>query len=311
MSLGHEHHIHDHHHHHAVTVTDATSKALIAGICLNLGYVCAELIGGFFTHSLALITDAGHNFGDVITLALSLLAFRLSKLKPTRVFTYGFKKTTILAALVNAAILLIAIGILGYESVLRLRHPEPIQGGTVALIAAGGIIINSVSAFLFYRNQHELNSRGAFLHLLTDALVSFGVVVSGLIIKYTGWNWLDPAISLVVLVVILLGTWSLLTDSLRLSLDAVPREIDLNKIESVITKVKGVESVHHIHVWAMSTTENALTAHIILKRDLPIEERTKVIREVKHELIHNNIRHTTLELESDDACSELVCAEHH
>jgi cobalt-zinc-cadmium efflux system protein len=304
-------HNHDHHHP-SVSVNEATSKALVFGIGLNFAYVVVELIAGFSNHSLALITDAGHNFGDVISLALSLLAFYLAKMKPNAVYTYGYKKTTILAALVNAAILLIAIGILGFESVSRLRQPEPVQGGTIAVIAAIGILINVSSALFFLKTQKsELNARGAYLHMMTDALVSVGVVIAGVLIRFTGWYWLDPAISLIVLIVILFGTWSLLRESLRLSLDAVPPDMEVGEIQKAIAGMQGVRDVHHIHIWAMSTTENALTAHIVFENDLSDQQKLVLVKEIKHELFHRNIQHSTLEAETDDSCTELVCKEGH
>lgn len=304
-----EHH-HDHgHHHHEVTPKQATSKAFIIGIVLNLAYVVAEVAGGFLTNSLALFTDAGHNFSDVVGLALSLLAIRLARVKPNATFTYGYKKTTILAALANATILLITIGILGYESILRLRHPIPVQGATVAWFAGLGVFINALSALLFFKSQHhELNARGAYLHLMADAMVTAGVVVAGIIIQYTHWYWLDAAVSLIVLMVILAGTWSLLTESVKLSLDAVPKNIDMNKVEEIIKSVKGVEHVDHIHIWAMSTTENALTAHVVLKNEMNFDERQKVVKEIKHDLSHYNINHTTLEMQSAIANGNLLCS---
>lgn len=291
-------HDHSHDHHHSISPEQARSKAFVTGIGLNLLFVMAELFTGISTNSLALISDAGHNFSDVISLALSLLAFRLAKVKPSKTYTYGYKKTTILAALTNATVLLIAIGILGYESILRIKHPVPVQGGVIAWMAALGIVINSISAFVFFKNRHaELNAKAAYLHLLADALVSVGVVLAGLVIKFTGWYFLDPIISLALLIVILVGTWSLLGESLRLSLDAVPKGIDLTQIEKTIKKVSGVDHVHHIHIWAMSTTENALTAQILLNEKLSFSEKQKVIRDVKHELLHQNIHHATLEME--------------
>ena len=310
MADSNQHHDHSHHghHHHAVTVEQAASKAFITGIVLNLAYVVAEVAGGFLTNSVALFTDAGHNFGDVVGLALSLLAIRLARVKPNTTFTYGYKKTTILAALANATILLITIGILGYESILRLRHPVSVQGGTVAWIAGLGVAINALSALLFFKSRRqELNARGAYLHLMADAIVTAGVVVAGIIIQYTHWYWLDPAVSLIVLVVILAGTWSLLTESVKLSIDAVPKGIDMNKVEEIIKSVQGVEQVDHIHIWAMSTTENALTAHIVLKVDMSFEEKQKVVKVIKHDLSHYNISHTTIEMESAIANVSLLC----
>jgi cobalt-zinc-cadmium efflux system protein len=306
-------HNHDHgdggHHHHNVTAADAASGAFIAGIVLNLTYVIIQAIAGFMTHSVALLADAGHNLSDVVSLALSLLAFRLARAKPTSSFTYGYKKTTILASLTNAVVLLITIGMLGYESINRLFHPQPVEGGVVAIVASIGIVINLVSAFFFFRNkEHDLNTRGAYLHLLTDAMVSLGVVLAGIAIRFTHWYWLDGAVSIAVLLVIVYGTWSLLTASLRLSLDAVPENIDPEFIENMVLKITGVDSIHHTHIWAMSTTENALTAHLVLNEKLAFDEKMKLVRKIKHELLHNNIHHATIELESADIpCKDIDC----
>ncbi len=305
-------HDHDHSHaghHHHVSAATVANKAFIAGIILNSVYVLVEAIAGFMTHSVALLSDAGHNLSDVASLALSLMAFRLAKMKPSRSFSYGYKKTTILAALTNAVILFITIGILGYESLQRLFHPEPLQGNTMAIVAGIGIVINLGSAFLFFRDkEHDLNVKGAYLHLLTDALVSAAVVIAGIVIRYTNWYWLDGATSLIILAVILVGTWSLLTDSLRLSLDAVPLNVDAEHIQDTIQQVEGVDSVHHMHIWAMSTTENALTAHLVLSDKLSFDDKMKLVQHIKHELLHKSIHHATIELESaqlpckDDDC---------
>jgi cobalt-zinc-cadmium efflux system protein len=305
----HGHGGHGHHHHHEVTAEQAANRAFIAGIVLNGVYVAVQVVAGLWSHSMALLSDAGHNFSDVVSLALSLMAFRLARVKPTHSFTYGYKKTTILAALTNAVVLLLTIGMLGYESIDRLLHPRQVEGGLVAIVAGIGIIINLGSALLFFRNkEHDLNTRGAYLHLLTDALVSIGVVVSGVIIKYTGWFWLDGAVSIVVLIIILMGTWSLLTGSLRLSMDAVPDGVDMDDIEGLIRKTAGVESVHHMHIWAMSTTENALTAHLVLNEKLSFDEKMKLVHNIKHELMHNEIHHATLELESASMpCEDAEC----
>jgi cobalt-zinc-cadmium efflux system protein len=218
-----------------------------------------------------------------------------TKVKPSQTFTYGYKKSTILAALVNAVILLIAIGILGYEAISRLRNPQPMEGGVIAWVAGLGIIVNGVSAFLFFRNKTELNARSAYLHLLADTMVSVGVAISGIVIIYTSWYWLDTVVSLAVLIVILIGTWSLLTDSLRLSLDAVPRAIDPAAVENAIRQVEGVAAVSHIHIWALSTTENALTAHILLRGD--VEDQHLLVGNIRHALIHENIHHATIEVD--------------
>jgi cobalt-zinc-cadmium efflux system protein len=247
---------------------------------------------------MALLTDAGHNAGDVASLLLSLMALRLAKKKSSAEYTYGFKKTTVLAALTNAVVLLIAIGILGFESVTRLFHPEKVEGNVIAWIAGAGILINGISAFLFYRHREkELNARSAYLHLLADAMVSLGVVVAGIVIVYTNWYWLDPLIGIVIMFVILVGTWRLLRDSFKMTIDAVPSGIELEEVKNIILKVRHVKKVGHVHIWPLSTTENALTAHVIIDEQLDFGEKLKVIRNIKHELEHHNIHHSTIEME--------------
>ncbi len=227
----------------------------------------------------------------------------LKKIEPGLYF--GYKKTTILAALVNAVILLVAIGIMGYESATRLLvKPEAVHGSTIAWVAGLGIVINTVSALLFYRQQkNELNARSAYLHLMADALVSLGVVISGIVISYTDWYWLDPAVGLVVMLIILISTWGLLRDSFKMSVDAVPSGIELDNIKQQIAAVKDVTGVHHVHVWALSTTENALTAHVLVNDALTFPEKMAVVQHIKHELHHCNIQHSTIELESSETAS--------
>lgn len=302
--MAHEHHSHNH----TVEITHL-NRAFIAGIVLNSLFVIIEVIAGFATNSLALLTDAGHNLSDVAALALSLIAFRLTKVKPNEHFTYGYSKTTILVALVNSVILLIAIGGIGYEAFHRFFKPEPMQGTTMAIVAAVGIVINVVSAFLFFREKDkDLNVKGAYLHLAADALVSLGVVVAGVIIIFTNWFWLDSVVSIVIMLVILFGTWNLLSDSLRLSLDAVPRNVDLEKVKDEVMKIKGVNDMHHIHVWALSTTVNAMTAHLIINETLSSSEEYRLKETVKHELLHLNIQHATLETErGKNKCEDEKC----
>lgn len=305
----HQHnHSHDHSHHHAPTGADM-NRAFVAGIVLNTAFVIVQTIAGFVTGSVALLSDAGHNLSDAASLILSLIAFRLAKSKPTNSFTYGYKKTTILAALTNAVILLIAIGVLGYEAIHRLQHPQPVAGGIVAIVAGVGIVINVGTAMFFFRNkEHDLNVKGAYLHMITDALVSAGVVIAGLLISRTGWYWLDGAVSIVILIVILMGTWSLLTDSLRLALDAVPTNVTREDIEKLISGTTGVVGMHHTHIWAMSTTQNALTTHLTLSDSLSFDEKMKLVHDLKHTLLHNNIHHATIELESPKLpCEDMDC----
>jgi cobalt-zinc-cadmium efflux system protein len=289
-----------------VSIADAASRAFLIGIFLNISFVLVEIAAGLIYGSIALLTDAGHNAGDVASLLLSLLAIRLAKRKPTNVFTYGYKKTTILAAFVNAVILLIAIGVLGYESISRLKNPEVVKGNAIAWIAGIGIVINSISAWLFFKNKEkDLNVKSAYLHLLSDAIVSAGVVAAGIIIFYTKWYWLDPVIGLLIMVVILLNTWTLLRDSFKMAVDAVPVGIDINEIKKIILQVPSVNKVDHVHVWPLSTTENALTAHISLDDRLTFEQKISAVEQIKHELFHHNIHHSTIEMDgtvSSDNC---------
>jgi cobalt-zinc-cadmium efflux system protein len=289
-------HNHSHDHSHSVDINKTNKNVFLMGIGLNLAFVLAEVIAGIAYNSMALLTDAGHNLSDVASLLISLIAFWIAKRKSNAVYTYGYKKATVLAALANAVILLIAIGILGYESCTRLFNPEPVKGSVVAWVATIGIIINGVTAFLFFRQKHELNSRAAYLHLLADTLVSIGVVIAGIIMMYTQWYWIDPAIGLVIMVVILISTWGLLKDSVKMTIDAVPSGLELGKIKEVITAIPRVIAVGHVHVWALSTTENALTAEVVIDDAISYEEKLNVISEIKHELLHHNIHHSTIEL---------------
>lgn len=288
---------HDHQHSHAIQLNRSNRRAFVAGIVLNLGFVLAELIIGLIHNSMALLTDAGHNAGDVASLVLSLVALWMVHKRSNAEFTYGYKKTTILAALANAVILLIAIGILGFESYSRLLKPEKVDGGVIAWVAGAGILVNGLSAFLFYRHQgRELNARGAYLHLLADAMVSMAVVVAGLVMKFTGWYWLDAAVGLLIVVVILISTWNLLRQSFKMSIDAVPEGIELEQVKKVICDVPSVKNVAHVHVWSLSTTENALTAQVVLDESLNFDDKLATLQRIKHELEHYNIHHSTLEL---------------
>lgn len=287
----------DHNHSHALDFSHDNKRVFIVGIGLNLLFVVAEIIAGLLYNSMALLTDAGHNASDVASLALSLVAFLMAQKSSTAQYTYGYKKTTVVAAFVNAVVLLLAIGVLGYESVLRLLHPQPVQATAVSWIAALGIVVNGVSAYLFYKGKEkELNVKSAYLHLLSDALVSVGVVIAGVVMTYTHWYWLDPVAGLVIMLVILGSTWALLRDSFKLTIDAVPSGIRLEEIKDVMRKMPGVMLVEHVHVWPLSTTENALTAHIGIDENLPFEEKVSIVEKLKHELEHHNIHHSTLEL---------------
>lgn len=301
-------HSHDHHTH-AVSSKLLAGKAFKIGITLNILFVVAEAFAGLKYNSMALLTDAGHNLSDVGSLALSLLAFTLARRKATAFFTYGYKKTTVLAALANAVILLLAVGIMMYESVRRLYQPEEVQGSIVAWMAGAGILVNSISALLFFKDKDkDLNVKSAYLHLVADALVSLGVVAGGIIILYTGWNWVDSLMGLVIALIILISTLKLLFESFKLSVDAVPLGIHVDDIKKFILSNENITDVHHIHIWPLSTTENALTAHIKINDSLAFDQKMIVIRNLRHSLEHQNIQHSTIELESESMnCDNESC----
>jgi cobalt-zinc-cadmium efflux system protein len=299
---GHNHrysHYHGHSHSHVPAAPENLGARFVISIGLNTVYIVAEVVAGLVYGSVALLGDAGHNVSDVASLLLSLVAFRLARRKSNSRFTYGYKKTTVLAALGNAVILLIAIGVLGYEVAQRFLHPHPVQGEVIAWVAGIGIVVNAASAFLFFKNRKsDLNVKSAYLHMAADALVSLGVVVAGVLITFTGWYWLDPLIGLAVLAVILVSTWSLLRESFRLSVDAVPQDLELNAIRALMEGIAGVRRVHHIHIWAMSTTENALTAHVVLDDALSFEEKMQAVSRLKDALAHENVAHSTIEIDA-------------
>ena len=287
---------HDHHNHSYTTVN--LNRAFYIGIGFNFLFVLIETAVGFYIHSLSLLSDAGHNLVDVVGLALSLLAYKLTSIKPNDRYTYGYRKTSILVALFNSVVLLISIGAIGFEAMHRFLHPEPLPGITIAVVAAIGIIINTITALMFVRDKEkDLNVKSAYLHLLSDAMVSLALVVGGIAIYYTHWYWIDPVLSVIVVGVILISTLGLLRSSLRLSLDAVPENVDLDKIRSSIAKVEGVKDIHHIHAWGVGTTTNALTAHIVVNDNTSMNELEKIKKNIKHELEHLNIHHATLEFE--------------
>src|SRR5450755_1453672 len=300
----HSHGHHGHSHGHVMELRSVNSS-FIVGIILNLAFVVIEAVVGLVIHSLSLLSDAGHNLADVASLGLSLFAFRMMKVKSNTTYTYGYKKTTVLVALLNGAILLLSIGAILYESIHRLILPEPLPGKTISIVAAIGILINATTALLFFRNKDsDLNIKGAFLHLMSDAVVSAALVIGGIIIVYTKWYWIDPMLGILVAVAIVFSTWSLLRDSLRLSLDAVPQGIDLRAVQAAIEKISGVQDFHHIHIWALSTTENALTGQVVLKQEIGMESQEKIKQDIKHQLLHFNIQHVTLETETETLACE-------
>lgn len=292
---GGDHHEESHHHHHHTHEISSLNRAFIVGITLNMLFVLAEFGAGFWYNSLGLLSDAGHNLSDVASLVLAMLAFKLAKMKPTEKYTYGYKKSTVLVSLLNAVILLIAVGIILAESIDKILHPQPVAGNAIAWVAAIGVFINGFTAWLFLKDKDkDLNVKGAYLHMAADALVSVGVVLSGIIILYTGWYIVDPLIGIAIALVIVFSTWGLLRDSLRLSLDGVPAGTNREEVEQAMESIPGVVDVHHVHIWAISTTETALTAHVLIDDSRRLEE---IKREVKQALEQEGIHHVTLEFE--------------
>jgi cobalt-zinc-cadmium efflux system protein len=296
-------HSHEHGTPHSHTVADF-GVAFAVGTVLNLGFVFIEVFYGVVSHSVSLLADAGHNFGDVLGLIGAWAAHTLAKRSATARFTYGLGSTTILAALLNAIALLVVTGGIGWEALRRFSEPTPVAGLTVMLVASAGVLVNSVSAWFFARGREgDLNIRGAFLHLISDAVVSAGVVVAGLLISVTGWLWVDPAASLLICVAVVFSTWGLLWDSVRMSLAGVPPGIDVEKIRQFLTSRPGVERVHDLHIWPLSTTEIAFTCHLVMPNGHPGDEFTLSITDQLHRDF--GIGHSTLQIET---CKDVPCA---
>ncbi len=304
----------EHHHHGHVHggpahthAPDSFGFAFAAGIALNLTVVIAELAFGYAANSLALISDAVHNFSDVIGLLLAWGGAWLALRRPTQQHTYGYRRASILAALINAGLLLIAVGGIMVEAFRRVQDPSTVAGSTVIYVAALGIVVNGATALLFMRGRHgDLNIRGACLHMAADAGISFGVVVAALLIMWTGWLWIDPAVSLGIAAVVLASGWGLAKDSVNLALDGVPKNIDLAEVERYLRARKGVLDVHDLHIWAMSTNETALTAHLVRPGGIDDAFLSSVCDELSHRF---NIAHATLQVESGSNICRLAPAE--
>lgn len=290
----------DHHHH----APKNYNKIFFFGIALNLVFVVVEATYGVLANSMALVADAGHNFSDVVGLVLAWGAFWLAKRKPSARFTYGLRKSSILSALLNAVILLIAVGAILWEAMHRFVNPVEIKTTTVMVVATIGILINTGTALLFLKDrEHDINLQGAFLHMAADALISFGVVISGFVIGYTGWNWVDPITTILISIIIIGSTWELLKDSVKLSMDAVPKGIDPDIIKRYLVNAPGVEEVHDLHIWAMSTTETALTAHLVIASP---DIENKILKKLTEDLKSKfKVHHPTLQLELRD--KNFVC----
>lgn len=287
----HEHHHTDNHHH----APKDYGRIFAFGIILNLAFVTIEAFYGWTAHSLALLADAGHNLSDVLGLLLAWSAFWLSQRKGTTHYTYGWRKTSVLAALINSMILLFAMGAMAWEAIQRLQQPQPIASLTVIWVAACGVVVNGVTAWLFmHDSKQDINLRGAFLHMAADALVSLGVIITGVLYYYFAWTWLDSITSLIIALVIIIGTWGLLKQSLNLTLDAVPDHIKLEKVEQFLLQQTDIQQVHDLHIWALSSSEVALTAHLVMA-ELPNDDR--FVYTLSEQLEHHfAIQHCTLQL---------------
>ena len=296
---------HTHSHDHAQAPADF-GRAFAIGIALNVAFVLVEVIFGFLANSMSLLADAGHNLSDVIGLVLAWAAAMMAKRAASPRFTYGLKKAPILAALGNALLLLIAVGAIGAEAIRRLWHPSVTEGGTVTIVAAAGILVNGATALLFARgSRRDINVRGAYLHMAADALVSIAVVIAGLTIMATGLDWIDPAMSLAVAVVILWGSIGLLKESVWMSLAGVPSGIDAGEVEAALAQIEGVDAVHDLHIWPLSTTETALTAHIVTAQaDYP-----DALLERARSLLHDRFRieHCTIQVERHHSSHHSDC----
>jgi cobalt-zinc-cadmium efflux system protein len=286
-------------------------RAFLIGLILNLGFVLIEFTAGLWANSIALIADAGHNLSDVLGLLLAWGASLLVRRTPSSRRTYGWRKSSILAAFLNAIFLFVATGAIAWEAILRLWNPAEVKGGTIMAVAAVGIVINTITALMFMSGRKDdLNIRAAFLHMAADAFVSFGVVLAGATILFTGWTWLDPAFSLIISGLIIVNTWSLLRESFHLAIDGVPQNIDEQAIRLYLAEYPGVAQVHDLHIWAMSTTETALTAHLVMPAGYPGDE---TLRQVSQTLqTRFGIAHPTLQIElGNQSCCCPLNQNHH
>ncbi|MCT2399727.1 cation diffusion facilitator family transporter [Novosphingobium mangrovi (ex Huang et al. 2023)] len=304
MSAGHHHHHgHDHGHHHpAPPAGGNVGRAFALAVAFNLVFVVTEVAAGFLSGSMALLADAGHNLSDVLSLLLAWGASVLSARPPSERFTYGLKSSSILAAIANAALLWVAVGAILVETIRRFADPAPVTGTTMMVVAGIGIAVNALSALLFAKgSKSDLNLRAAFIHLLADAVVSVGVVIAGLVILVTGFELIDPITSLVITAVIAWSSWGLLRDSLRMGMLGVPEGIDVTEVRAHLEGLPGVARVHDLHIWPMSTTDTALTAHLVMPAGMPGDA---FLRDLAHELDHDfGIGHPTIQIEADGDCA--------
>ncbi len=290
------------------TISAATSKAFKWGISLNLIFVAAEFCFGYISNSMGLMSDAGHNLSDVASMALALMACILAARQTSSRYTYGYRKSTILVSVANAVILLIAVAVIIAESISKIIGPEELQGNWIIIVAGIGVLINGFTTWLFTKDKEkDLNIRATYMHMLADTLVSVGVIISGIAIKITGWNIIDPIVGIIIAIIILVSTWGLLRDSIRLALDAAPEQFDVDEVKAKMNGTGGVEEVHHIHIWAISTTEYAITAHVVIA---DMAEMNGVKARLKKLLEEIGIAHSTLEFEDTvHKCNDCGCGQ--
>jgi cobalt-zinc-cadmium efflux system protein len=289
------HHGHTHGHHGHAISSQGIDRAMAIGVVLNVGFVIVEAVFGVISGSLALLADAGHNASDVLGLLLAWGADYLARRPPSRKYTWGLRRSTIYAAFLNAVLLLVACGGILWEAWHRFTEPQPVAGPTMIVVALIGVVINTLTALLFVRGHHDANIRGAFLHMAADAAISLGVVVAGIAILVTGLAWIDPVVSILITLVIVVGTWGLFRESVDLALDAVPRGIDIDAVEAALTELPGVVEVHDLHVWGTSTSESSLTAHLVVAEAADHQQVLRVAEDVLRERFR--IAHTTVQIE--------------
>ena len=301
-------HSHEHNHSHS----NNYNKAFALGIGLNVTFIVVEVIYGLIANSSALLADAGHNASDVLGLVFAWTAMWLASIKPRGKYTYGLRKTTILVSILNALLLFGAVAVIAWDAIGKFKNPEPVAGSQVMIVAAVGVVINTLTALLFMKGQKDdLNIKGAFLHMAADAGVSLGVVVAGLLINLTGKQWIDPVTSFLIIAVILWGTWRLFTDSVDLALDAVPKHINLEAAKNDVLSIEGVIGIHDIHIWSLEGETDVFTAHVVLSNEALKNRPEEVKQAVKETLINHHIEHSTIEIESKYHCAGMVCEEPH
>lgn len=298
-------HLHSHEINHTV---DNLKRSFFISIGLNLTYALVELISGLYYGSMSMISDAGHNFVDVFSLSLAFAGLLLAGIKPNKEFTFGYKKSTVIAAVINSVFLIISVILIVKESIYRIFNPQEVNGMSMIIVAGIGIIINGFTGWIFHKDQHkDLNVKAAFLHLMADALISLGVVISGLVITYTDWSVIDPVFSIVIAIIIVFMTLKILRDSIKMAIDGVPQGIDIDEISDEIQKLDNISGIHHVHVWSLGTSESSFTAHIQISENIINSDFDKIKSDIRKVLLKNGISHSTLEFEFPGEICKNLC----